>query len=75
MRTADRGSCSSPAGRGALTGAGADPVPMRTRTLASMMLLAVATASAAPRAVAVGPGTYRPVFPTSPGEAEVVVAG
>ncbi|MBK7073231.1 MAG: formylglycine-generating enzyme family protein [Myxococcales bacterium] len=47
---------------------------MRTRTLASMMLLAVATASAAPRAVAVGPGTYRPVFPTSPGEAEVVVA-
>lgn len=44
------------------------------RTIIALVLLATASASAGPRAV-VGPGTYRPVFPTSPGEASVAVPG
>ena len=44
------------------------------RTIIALVLLATASASAGPRVV-VGPGTYRPVFPTSPGEASVAVPG
>ena len=52
--------------------------PRSNSTTAATALVAVAlmatVAVAGPR-VKVGPGVYRPVFPTSPGEAEVQVAG
>ncbi|MBK9035739.1 MAG: formylglycine-generating enzyme family protein [Myxococcales bacterium] len=47
---------------------------MSSRAITLLFVALVAAPAAAAPRVVIGPGTYRPLFPTSPGETEVAVA-